>query len=168
MRDGQGLGSDADASEPSAWEEWLEWAQRLLSLSGHRAGAVRIAVLELFARDGSCLLSAREVIARLDEHGVGSPASAYRLLDEFVALGLLRRVVGRDGLARYEQAHPERTHYHLVDIRTGAVRPFTDAALEQAILRVAEHHGFELDRHDIVLHGIQTSRPHRALPDRRP
>jgi Fur family transcriptional regulator, ferric uptake regulator len=141
-----------------ARDQWLEWAQGVLSRSGHRAGAVRVALLELFAREGGCLISAREVIARLADRGVGSPASAYRLLDEFLELGLLRRVVGRDGLARYEQAHPTRTHYHLVDARTGSVRPFTDAALEQAIIGVAERHGFELDRHDIVLHGVRSPR----------
>lgn len=154
--------------DAAARDQWLEWAQQRLSHSGHRAGAVRVAVLELLARDGGCLISARDVIARLAERGVGSPASVYRLLDEFFELGLLHRVVGRDGLARYEQAHPARTHYHLVDARTGAVQPFTDAALEQAIVGVARRHGFALDRHDIVLHGVRQRPSASARADSRP
>jgi Fur family ferric uptake transcriptional regulator len=157
MRDGRRPRGPAKATG-DGHDRWLEWAQRRLSLAGHRAGVVRVAVLELFAREEGCWISAGDVIARLADRGVGSPASVYRLLDELSALGLLHRVVGHDGLARFEKADPERVHYHLVDARTGAVRPFTDAALERAVIGAAERHGFLLDRHDVVLHGVSASR----------
>ncbi|MDO8188708.1 Fur family transcriptional regulator [Conexibacter sp. JD483] len=145
----------AGTREPGERDRWLDWAQGRLARTGLRAGAVRVALLELLARDGDCLISAQQIVARLAARGVGSQASVYRLLDQFVVLGLLRRVVGRDGLARYEKAHPGHSHYHLVDARTGAVEPFTDARLEAAIAGAAERHGFQLDRYDVVLHGVR-------------
>lgn len=144
-------------------ERWLEVAHRRFSGTGRRAGAVRIALLELFAAEGQCLVTAGDVIRRLDEQGIGSPASVYRLLDELFALGLLHRVDGRDGTARYEIADPEHHHHHLVDARTGEVHPFTDDALERAIAGVAERYGFRLERHDIILRGVKVQ-PGRPEP----
>lgn len=129
---------------------------------------MRLLLLELLACENDCLVTARELIEQMDRRGVGSPASVYRLLDEFHALGLVNRIAGRDGVARYERADPGHAHYHLVDAATGAVRPFTDAAIERAIAGVAERHGFRLNRHDVVLHGVPVHPPARERIDSRP
>ena len=138
-------------------DRWLAQADETLSTAGRRSGAARTAVVELLAREGQCLLSAQEIIDRLREGGTGSPASVYRTLDELFELGLLHRLDGRDGIARYEIADPHRHHHHLVDEASGEVRPFTDDALERTIEAVAKRLGVQLTGHDVILRGRASS-----------
>jgi len=135
---------------------WLAQVDRQLSGPGRRTGAARTAVVELLARDGQCLLSPQEVIDRLRPLGTGSSASVYRALDELFELGLLHRLDGRDGVARYEIADPLRHHHHFVDEASGEVRAFTDDGLEQVIEAVAERLGVQLTGHDVILRGRST------------
>lgn len=142
-------------------DRWLAQADRRLSGSGRRSGAARNAVVELLARDGQCLLSAQEILDRLRPQGTGSSASVYRALDELFELGLLHRLDGRDGIARYEIADPleQHRHYHFVDEASEEVRAFTDDGLEQVIQAVARRLGVHLTGHDVILRG-------RSLPTR--
>ncbi|HUB73788.1 MAG TPA: transcriptional repressor [Solirubrobacteraceae bacterium] len=135
-------------------DRWLERAEQRLAGAGLRAGAARTAVVELLAREGQCLLSAQEVTDRLRPKGVGSAASVYRVLDELFELGLLHRLDGRDGIARYEIADPERHHHHVVDERSGEVQPFTDERLEEAIAAVGDRLGMRLTSHEVILRGV--------------
>ena len=141
---------------------WLHDAHRRMSEAGLRAGAARTAVVELLARDGQCLLSAQEITDRLRADGVGSAASVYRSLDELFGLGLLHRVDGRDGIARFEIADVGRHHHHFVDDDSGEVLPFTDAALEDAIHAVAARLGVDLSGHDVILRGSRPAHHRRA------
>jgi Fur family ferric uptake transcriptional regulator len=135
-------------------DRWLERAEQRLSGAGLRAGAARTAVVELLAREAQCLLSAQEITQQLRTQGVGSAASVYRVLDELFELGLLHRLDGRDGIARYEIADPERHHHHIVDERSGEVQPFADERLEEAIAAVGERLGVRLTSHEVILRGV--------------
>jgi Fur family ferric uptake transcriptional regulator len=139
--------------DPELRDRWLEYAHRTTEGAGLRAGAARTAVIEVLARDGQCLLSAQEITDRVRARGSGSAASVYRVVDELFALGLLHRLDGRDGVARYEIADPEHHHHHFVDESTGRVEAFADDALEQAIEDVASRLGIDLSGHDVVLRG---------------
>jgi Fur family ferric uptake transcriptional regulator len=139
--------------DPELRDRWLERAQQRATGAGLRSGAARTAVIELLARDGQCLMSAQEITDRLRAQGSGSPATVYRVIDELFELGLLHRLDGRDGVARYEIADPQRHHHHFVDERTGEVEAFSDQALEEAIDAVARRLGLELSGHDVVLRG---------------
>lgn len=136
-------------------DRWLAHAQELVSGAGLRSGAARTAVIELLAREGQCLLSAQDITDRLRAQRAGSAASVYRVLDELFELGLLHRLNGRDGVARFEIADPQRHHHHFVDERTGDVEAFSDEKLEQAIGAVAERLGVDLSGHDVVLRGAR-------------
>jgi Fur family ferric uptake transcriptional regulator len=136
-------------------DRWLAHAQRRTDGAGLRSGAARAAVIELLAREGQCLLSAQEITDRLRSQGSGSPASVYRVLDELFELGLLHRLDGRDGIARYEIADPKHHHHHFVDETTGSVEAFTDDGLERAIDAVAERLEIDLSGHDVVLRGTR-------------
>ena len=140
--------------DTSLRDRWLERAEQRLSGAGLRAGAARTAVVELLARDGQCLLSAQEITDQLRAQGSASAASVYRVLDELFELGLLHRLDGRDGIARYEIADPERHHHHIVDERSGEVHPFDDDALEEAIAAVGRRLGMRLTSHEVILRGI--------------
>ena len=139
--------------DPELRDRWLSHAQQRTTAAGLRAGAVRSAVIELLAREGQCLLTAQEITDQLRARGTGSPASVYRVIEELSELGLLHRLDGRDGTARYEIADPDHHHHHFVDENTGDVTAFTDDALEKAIDDVAHRLGFALSGHDVVLRG---------------
>jgi len=141
--------------DPELRDRWLAHAEQLTTGAGFRSGAARTAVIELLAREGQCLLSAQEITDRLRAGGTGSAATVYRVLDELFDLGLLHRMEGRDGMARFEIADPHRHHHHFVDERTGDVEAFSDEALEQAIDAVANRLGVQLTGHDVVLRGAR-------------
>jgi Fur family ferric uptake transcriptional regulator len=143
--------------DPELRDRWLAHANDLAAGAGLRSGAARTAVMELLARDGQCLMSAQEITDRLRAQGTGSAASVYRVIDELFELGLLHRLDGRDGVARFEIADPQRHHHHFVDEQTGDVEAFSDEALEEAIAGVARRLGFELTGHDVVLRGARRS-----------
>jgi Fur family transcriptional regulator, ferric uptake regulator len=125
---------------------------RLRETSGRSGGARRL-VVELLGRQ-DCCLSAQEIHDTLRASGgrVGI-ASVYRALDGMDELGLVQRVDLGDGVARYEPAHDEGHHHHLVCDDCGKVEPFEDAALESAIERVAGGRGYAVAAHDVVLRG---------------
>lgn len=140
--------------DPELRDRWLARTEQRLVSTGRRSGAARTAVIELLAREGQCLVGAQDIVDRLRGHRPVSAASVYRALEELYELGLLHRVDGRDGIARYEIADAERTHHHhFVDEASGTVLPFTDEALEQAIADVAARLGIELSSHDVILRG---------------
>ncbi|HWT95408.1 MAG TPA: Fur family transcriptional regulator [Solirubrobacteraceae bacterium] len=134
-------------------ERWLALADRRLREAGYRSGSARSAVIELMAREGHCVLSAQDIVGRLRQAGVGSAATVYRALETLHELGLVHRVDGRDGVARYEIADPDGHHHHFVDERTGEVWPFEDEELERVIGSVAERLGVRLLAHDVTLRG---------------
>ena len=136
-------------------ERWLEHAVRRLNEAGLRAGAGRVAVVELMAREGRCLVTPQALVARLREDGTGSNATVYRALETLHGLGLVHRVDGRDGVARYEIADPDDHHHHHVDEDTGEVLPFRDDALEAAVAAAAERLGLELTGHEVILRGTR-------------
>lgn len=138
-------------------DRWLVRAQDRVAGAGLRAGAARSAVIDLLAREGQCLLTVAELTEMLRTQPVGSAASVYRAVDELFELGLLHRLDGRDGVARYEIADPEHHHHHLVDEGTGDVIAFADEGLERAIEALAERLGIELTGHDVVLRGRRRS-----------
>lgn len=139
--------------DPELRDRWLSHAEQRLTGAGLRSGAARIAVIELLAREGQCLLSPQEITDLLRARHTGSAASVYRVLDELFELGLVHRLDGRDGVARYEIADPERHHHHFVDEQTGTVEAFHDDDLERAIDAVAQRLGVDLSGHDLVLRG---------------
>jgi Fur family transcriptional regulator, ferric uptake regulator len=133
---------------------WGEHAERVLHDAGLRSSAGRSAVVR-FLSGQQCLLSAQEIAARLrEEHEAGSQATVYRTLDTLHQLGLLHRVDGGDGVARFEPADPSgEHHHHLIDEESGEIVSFEDAELERAIEGLSERLGFDITAHDVILRG---------------
>jgi Fur family transcriptional regulator, ferric uptake regulator len=133
---------------------WAEHADRRLAAAGFRRGGARAAVIALLDRE-ACALSAYDIedALRADGRSVAR-ASIYRVLDELTGLGLVARVEVGQGSARYEAARPDREHHHhMVCDRCGEVQPFADDDLERAVDRLAARVAFDVDEHEIVLHG---------------
>lgn len=133
---------------------WTEQALGGLRDAGLRKGGARHAVVEHLGKQ-RCCLSAQEIFdgIRADGGRVGI-ASVYRAVDQLADLRLVQRVDIGDGVARYEPAHSGGDHHHhLVCDDCGKVEAFSDTALEQALERVAGTRGYEMEAHEVVLHG---------------
>ncbi len=133
---------------------WAAHAQKVLAESGHHSGQARRALLQLLDSQ-RCALSAIEIedALRKSRRPVAR-ASIYRILDELERLRLVQRVqVGQD-TTRYEpQRGGEGHHHHLVCESCGAVTPFTDQGLEDAIHRLSRRLPMRVAEHEIVLRG---------------
>jgi Fur family transcriptional regulator, ferric uptake regulator len=134
--------------------DWAQHTRAELRRAGHRAGAARLAVVDLLARQ-ECCLSAREIADELRGQGqeVGI-ASVYRALEVLDELRLVQRLDAGEGVVRYEPAHPSgRHHHHVVCDRCGRVAAFADPQLEAAIERASQRLEHLVEGHDVVLRG---------------
>jgi Fur family transcriptional regulator, ferric uptake regulator len=134
-------------------ENWSDATFEQVRVAGHRRGAAQRAVVELLASE-SCCLTAQEIFDRLRGGGRRvSLASVYRTLDLLSELGLVQRVEVGQGSARFERTAAEDHHHHLVCNDCGRVEAFSDERLERAIHGVASKVGYDVEAHDVVLHG---------------
>ncbi len=81
-----------------------------------------------------------------------SVATVYRTVRLLEEKGILERRDFGGGRARYE-ASEHGHHHHLIDVDTGRVVEFEDAAYEQAITAVAARLGFDVVSHRLELFG---------------
>ena len=80
-------------------------------------------------------------------------ATVYRTLRLFEEANILERHDFGDGRARYEEA-PEEHHDHLIDVQSGRVIEFQNAAIETLQNKVAEELGYRLVDHRLELYGV--------------
>ena len=134
-------------------DEWRSHALDELRRAGHRSGGARSAVVDLMARQ-DCCATAQEIFDRLREDGrVVGIASVYRALDLLSRMNLVHRLDLAEA-AYFEPAHPGgEHHHHVVCDRCGKVSQFEDAALEDAIERLAGRLKYSVAAHDVVLRG---------------
>lgn len=150
-----GAGDEASAAASTVHDEnWIERAEATLAEAGHKRGGARRALLELLEAQ-TCALTAVEIEDELRkaERRV-SRASVYRILDELEGLRLVQRVETGQAMVRYERVctHEEH-HHHLVCDGCGLVMPFSDDALEQAIVSLSRRVPLTVSEHEIVLRG---------------
>jgi len=137
-----------------AQPDWINDAERALSLAGYRRGGARRAVLDLLDAQ-ACALSALEIedLLRTRERSV-SRASIYRILEELERLGTVQRVDLGRSLVRYEAVRGDTGHHHhLVCDHCGALRPFSDPELERTMRRLSQRVPLAVSDHEVVLHG---------------
>lgn len=147
----------------SEQQTWADRARIRIRQAGHRRGAARDVLIELFARE-DCALTVQEIDKRLaawlHDGVVSRPvgiASVYRGVEMLQDLRLIARVDVGDGVARYERASLEQDdhhHHHFVCDQCGLLVPFDDDALERAIEALESRLGFEAKEHEVVLRGV--------------
>jgi Fur family ferric uptake transcriptional regulator len=129
-----------------------------LKVSGLKATAPRIKILEIFQRrasqPGDRHLSAEDVYRLLsaDRLEVGL-ATVYRVLTQFEQAGLLLRRNFEAGRAVFELNEGSH-HDHLVCVNCGRVEEFVDTDIEERQRRIAAAHGFDLQEHALSLYGV--------------
>jgi len=133
---------------------WSAQALANLQARGLRNGGARRAVVEHIGAQ-SCCNSAQEIFDGIrDQGGRVGIASVYRALDQLVELDLVQRVELGDGVARFEPSHADGDHHHhLVCDECGKVEPFADPGLERALEQAASRLSYEMQSHEVVLHG---------------
>lgn len=133
---------------------WADHALSELRDAGYRSGGARKAVVEFLALQ-RCCLSAQEIFDALRAGGaqVGI-ASVYRVLDLLAEHRLVQRLDVGGGVARYEPVLPDGVHHHhLVCDDCGRVEAFSDEPLEAALTSLGHRVGYDVDGHEVVLHG---------------
>ena len=97
--------------------------------------------------------SAEEIYKQLLDRGedIGL-ATVYRVLTQFEDAGLVIRERFENEHAVYELATDDR-HDHLVCTKSGQVREFSDALLNQRIAEIAAEHGFEFTGQTVHIFG---------------
>ena len=135
----------------------MSWSARALVAlqdAGLRRGGARRAVVEFLERQDCCLSALEIHDGIVSAGGTVGVASVYRTLDTLTDLRLVQRVDVGDGVARFEPfGGDEEHHHHLVCDDCGRVEPFTDAPLEQALVRAAGRLGYAMEQHEVVLRG---------------
>ena len=157
----QSVDEETRALDPEQ-QAWAERARALIRRAGHRRGAARDLLIELFAREG-CAVTVQEIDERLraslQSGAVKRPvgiASVYRGVEVLQDLRLIARVDVGDGVARYERTPLEQSdhhHHHFVCGACGLLVPFDDTALEDAIDALESRFGFQAKEHEVVLRG---------------
>ena len=128
-----------------------------LKVSGLKATAPRLKILEIFQRRSQEPESARHMSAEdvyralVAEHVDVGLATVYRVLTQFEQAGLLVRRHFEAGRAVFELNEGPH-HDHLVCLTCGRVEEFYDAEIEIRQRAVAQARGFALQDHSLALY----------------
>jgi Fur family ferric uptake transcriptional regulator len=121
---------------------------------GLRSTSQRRLVAEVFFRsDGHLSIDEMLALVRKRDPKVGY-ATVYRTMKLLVQSGVANERQFGDSVTRFEIAHGDQHHDHLICIECGAIVEFEDAAIERLQDAIAERHGFTLERHKHELYGV--------------
>ena len=98
--------------------------------------------------------SAEDIYKLLMEQGedVGL-ATVYRVLTQFEAAGLVVRHHFEGGNSVFELAN-EGSHDHIVCIKSGKIKEFSDPVLNQRLEEIAAELGYDLTSRTVYLYGV--------------
>jgi Fur family transcriptional regulator, ferric uptake regulator len=131
-----------------------EVLERWLRDRGLKMTRPRLTVLKAFLGVRSHV-TAEELLAvarRLDPE-IGQ-ATVFRTIRLLAEAGIAREAHSAGGGRRYEHAYGHAHHDHLVCIRCGEVREFTEPELERIQERVYRRHGYQPVGHRLELQGL--------------
>lgn len=121
---------------------------------GLRSTAQRRLVTELFFQSGGHL-SIEELLSRVREEDprVGY-ATVYRTLKLLKESGVANERHFGDGVSRYEVAHEDAHHDHLICVECGLIVEYEDEEVEALQEKLARRLGFVLKSHRHELYGL--------------
>jgi Fur family ferric uptake transcriptional regulator len=121
---------------------------------GLRSTAQRRLVTEIFFQSSEHL-SIEDLLreVRRKDSRVGY-ATVYRTLKLLKESGLANERHFGDGVSRYEVAHADTHHDHLICTECGKIVEFENDRIEQLQDDLAAQHGFVLTRHKHELYGV--------------
>jgi Fur family ferric uptake transcriptional regulator len=121
---------------------------------GLRSTTQRRLVSDVFFRTGGHL-SIDEMLAlvRTRDAKVGY-ATVYRTMKLLLECGLANERQFEDTVTRFEVAHTDRHHDHLICLQCRRIIEFEDAQIEHLQEAVARRHGYALMSHKHELYGL--------------
>ncbi len=125
-----------------------------LRKAGLKVTLPRVKIYQILEKAGeSDHWSAEDIYKILMESGedVGL-ATVYRVLTQFEAAGLVVRHHFEGGHSVFELAHEEK-HDHIVCVKCGRVKEFTDAEMNARQHAIAEKLGFVISDRTLYLYG---------------
>ncbi|MBC7320458.1 transcriptional repressor [bacterium] len=97
-------------------------------------------------------VSADEVYEYLSETNKVGRTTVYRTLELFERKKLVRRIIFKDGIIRYESTHLKH-HHHLICLSCGEVIPLEHCAIASLDGSVIEDADFLVTEHFLELYG---------------
>ncbi|AKI97002.1 hypothetical protein IX53_03265 [Kosmotoga pacifica] len=121
-----------------------------------RMTAQRELILKIFMDSEDEHMSAEEVYRKvLDRRLRISKATVYRTVDLLSDVGLLRRIVFRDGVIRYELVNKdEHHHHHIICTECGRVEEFPFDLLDDLEKLIEQSTGYKITDHQLKLYGL--------------
>jgi Fur family ferric uptake transcriptional regulator len=126
-----------------------------LRKAGLKVTLPRVKIYQILEKAGEGdHFSAEDIYKMLMEMGedVGL-ATVYRVLTQFEAAGLVSRHHFEGGHSVFELARDEQ-HDHIVCVKCGRVREFTDPILMQRQNEIAKELGFNITDRTLYLYGV--------------
>ncbi|MEN8261622.1 MAG: ferric iron uptake transcriptional regulator [Pseudomonadota bacterium] len=124
--------------------------------AGLKVTLPRVKILEMLERRqvSDRHLTAENVYKNLLEQGeeIGL-ATVYRVLTQFEAAGLVKRLHFEGGNSVFELNRGQH-HDHILCVKCGKVDEFTDETIEARQQEIAEKLGYEMTEHCLYLYGI--------------
>lgn len=123
-----------------------------LRRAGLKVTLPRVKILQILESSEQRHLSAEGVYKILldADEDVGL-ATVYRVLTQFEAAGIVQRHNFDGGHSVFELNRGEH-HDHMVCVDTGKVIEFHNEEIEQLQQQIADHHGYEITGHSLVLY----------------
>ena len=118
---------------------------------GLKATTQRARILEIFQNSEQRHLAADDIyrILSRENSNIGL-ATVYRVLTQFVQVGLLERQQFESDRSVYELKESQH-HDHLVCATCGHVEEFYDESIERRQQKIAKEHGFAIQEHTLNL-----------------
>lgn len=129
-----------------------DFPQKLME-QGLRPTGLRLALLEALAAAGRAL-TAGELLEEIRRSRRVNKVTVYRLLEEFIARGLVRRVAAHGKAAHFELAVGQPPHPHFQCDRCGAVQCLEPVSLEELWGRLKGPLGHRAERLEIRVSGL--------------
>ncbi|MBP7900737.1 MAG: ferric iron uptake transcriptional regulator [Gammaproteobacteria bacterium] len=125
-----------------------------LRKAGLKVTLPRVKILEILESAGDQHhLTAEDVYKVLLEQDeeVGL-ATVYRVLTQFEAAGIVRRLNFENNISTFELDTGDN-HDHIVCLQSGRVEEFVDHVIEARIVAIAEELGYDLSWHSLTIYG---------------
>lgn len=125
-----------------------------LRKAGLKVTVPRLKILQLLENAKSHHMSVEDVYSALLESGddVGL-ATVYRVLTQFEAAGLVKRLNFEDGYSVFE-LNQGIHHDHLVCVKCGHIEEFIDEIIEERQQCIALDAGFKMTDHSLNIFGV--------------
>lgn len=134
--------------------ETREYFKQCLAQRGLKSTQQRAIILDTFLGVKEHLSTEELYLQIREDHPKIGYATVYRTLKLFAECGIAEERNFGDGQTRYEPAHAEDHHDHLICTTCGSIVEFEDSEIERLQGIIADHHGFKMESHRLDLYGI--------------